>query len=104
MNGELEEIKHTALYLPLNPGERIEYHFAGGGGWGDPLERDPQKVRDDVLDEYVSREAAEREYGVVLSGELEDYSLEVDLKATAERRKALRAERKKTSTNGEGQE
>ena len=101
MNGELEEIKHTALYVPLNPGERIEYRFAGGGGWGDPLERDPAKVRDDVLDEYVSREAAEREYGVVLTGELEDYSLEVDEQSTRARRKELLAER--SAGNGKGE-
>src|SRR5438874_6061787 len=99
MNGKLEESKHTALYVPLNPGERIEYRFAGGGGWGDPLERDPAKVRDDVLDEYVSREAAEREYGVVLTGELEDYSLEVDEQSTRARRKELLAER--AAGNGE---
>jgi N-methylhydantoinase B len=93
MNGELEEIRHTALYVPLNPGERIEYRFAGGGGWGDPLERHPAKVLDDVLDEYVSREAAERDYGVVLTGELEDYSLQVDQEATRRRREELRAQR-----------
>ena len=71
-------------------------HFVtwGGGGWGDPLERDPEKVRDDVLDEYVSREAAERDYGVVLTGELEDYSLEVNEEAT----KALRATIRKGET------
>src|SRR3989442_4271585 len=62
MNGELEEIKHTALYLPLNPGERIEYHFAGGGGRGDPLERAPQKARDNVRDQYASRGPAELRY------------------------------------------
>ena len=36
-------------------GERIMYDYGGGGGWGDPLDRDPQAVLDDVLDEYVSR-------------------------------------------------
>ena len=90
--GEHEYVcEHTALYVPLELGERIEYRFAGGAGWGDPLEREPAKVRDDVLDEYVSREAAERDYGVVLTGELEDYSLEVDEKATAALRKKMRA-------------
>jgi N-methylhydantoinase B len=83
-------VTHTALYVPIEAGERIEYQWGGGGGWGDPLERDPEKVRDDVLDEYVSREAAEREYGVLLAGEIEDYSLEVDAAATD----ALRAERR----------
>jgi N-methylhydantoinase B len=104
MNGEEEEIKHTALYLPLNPGERIEYRWAGGGGWGDPLERDPEKVRDDVLDEYVSPESAKRDYGVVLTGELEDYSLEVDGKATEALRRKLRSERARAGTeNGKGE-
>jgi N-methylhydantoinase B len=40
----------------------------GGGGWGDPCDREPERVREDVLDGFVSREAAEREYGVVLKG------------------------------------
>ena len=93
-------IEHTALYEPLDPPGRIEYHFAGGGGWGDPLERDPDAVRDDVLDEYVSLEAAEREYGVILTGELEDYSLEVDRRRTSARRRKLRAERD-APANGE---
>jgi N-methylhydantoinase B len=39
---------------------------AGGGGWGNPLERDPEKVKRDVLEGYVSLEAAQKEYGVVL--------------------------------------
>ena len=34
------------------------YDYGGGGGWGDPLDRDPQAVLDDVLDEYVSVEGA----------------------------------------------
>ena len=42
----------------------------GGGGWGDPLERDPELVRADVLEELVSREAAREQYGVVLRDDL----------------------------------
>jgi N-methylhydantoinase B len=38
---------------------------AGGGGWGDPLQRDPEKIRWDVIEGYVSLDAAKREYGVV---------------------------------------
>jgi len=86
-------VEHTALYVPLDPGERIEYAFAGGAGWGDPLARDPQAVCDDVLDEYVSLEAAERDYGVVLTGKLADFSLQVDEQATAALRKKMRAAR-----------
>jgi N-methylhydantoinase B len=40
----------------------------GGGGWGDPLEREPEKVRHDVIEEYVSLDAAREKYGVVLDG------------------------------------
>ena len=51
-------------------GGQLIYDFGGGGGWGDPLDRDPQAVLDDVLDEYVSVDGAERDYGVVLTGSL----------------------------------
>ena len=57
---------------------------------GYPLDRDPELVCEDVLDEYVSREAAESEYGVVLSGSLEEYELVVEVAATAR----LRSERR----------
>ena len=42
----------------------------GGGGWGDPLERDPEAVRADVVAELVSREAARSDYGVVIRADL----------------------------------
>jgi N-methylhydantoinase B len=85
------DVTHTALYVPIEAGERIEYQWAGGAGWGDPLEREPEAVRDDVLDEYVSREAAEREYGVVFLGEVEDYTLQVDIPKTNLLREKMRA-------------
>jgi N-methylhydantoinase B len=76
--------------VPIEASQRIMYDYGGGGGWGDPLDRDPQSVLDDVLDEYVSVEGAEREYGVVLNGSLEDLTLGVDEEATG----ALRAQRR----------
>ena len=42
------------------------HELAGGGGWGDPLEREPAAVAQDVLNELLSPEGAERDYGVVL--------------------------------------
>jgi N-methylhydantoinase B len=84
------EVEHTADWVPIEAGQRIMYDYGGGGGWGDPLDREAQAVLDDVLDEYVSVEAARREYGVVLSGSLEELTLEIDVKATEE----LRAERR----------
>jgi N-methylhydantoinase B/oxoprolinase/acetone carboxylase alpha subunit len=56
-------------------------------------------VRDDVLDEYVSREAAERDYGVVLTGEAEDYTLAVDAAATKKLRAEIRRARKSPKGN-----
>jgi N-methylhydantoinase B len=38
----------------------------GGGGWGPPAERDPEAVRRDVREGYVSAEAAQRDYGVTV--------------------------------------
>lgn len=87
------EVETTAFYVPHEPGERYEYRYGGGGGWGDPLERDPQKVLEDVLDEYVSVEAAERDYGVVLRGSLDDLTLAIDWPATESLRAARRAAR-----------
>jgi len=86
-------VDHTAFNEPHEAGEALVLVCGGGGGWGDPLEREPEKVRDDILDEYVSRKSAERDYGVVLRGEIEDLSLAVDEEATQQLRARLRAER-----------
>lgn len=60
---------------------------AGGGGWGDPLHRDPEAVRSDVRNELVSLAAARDVYGVVL----DPAALAVDAPATAARRRELAA-------------
>jgi N-methylhydantoinase B len=83
----------TVAGFLLGERERLVYDFGGGGGWGDPLLRDPHAVLDDVWDEYVSVEAAERDYGVVISGTLEDMTLALDEEAT----KLLRKERSEAS-------
>ncbi|RYE40466.1 MAG: hydantoinase B/oxoprolinase family protein [Hyphomicrobiales bacterium] len=70
-------------------GEHIRARAAGGGGYGDPLERDPELVRVDVLEGWVSLEAASETYGVVLDGRIEDESLTVNKAATSRRRVAL---------------
>jgi N-methylhydantoinase B len=60
----------------------------GGGGYGDPLERDPERVLADVLDEVVSPAAAKEAYGVVLSAD----GRAVDADATARLRAARSAQ------------
>lgn len=77
----------------LPAGAVIAYQHGGGGGFGDPLLRDPEAVRDDVLDELVSPAAARERYGVVLTGSLEDYDLAVDAAATTELRGRIRSAR-----------
>ncbi len=77
----------SAVTAQLPAGSVIAYQYGGGAGFESPLLRDPQAVKEDVLDEYVSPEAARERYGVVLRGSLEEQSLEVDLEAT----RALRA-------------
>ena len=83
-DGELV-VAHTADWMPMEAGQKINFDD-GGGGRGDPLERAPQAVLDDVLDEFVSMEGAARGYGVVLVGSLEERTLEVDQAATEARR------------------
>jgi N-methylhydantoinase B len=84
-------VGHTADWIPMQEGQRIMFNYGGGGGWGDPLDREPQAVLDDVIDEYVSVEGAERDYGVVLTGSLDDLTLEIDQDATDALRRDRRA-------------
>jgi N-methylhydantoinase B len=70
-------------HVKVQPGTTLRIVNAGGGGYGDPFERDPSLVLDDVRNELVSREAAREQYGVVLA----EGALRVDESATA----ALRA-------------
>lgn len=70
-------------------GELYEAILAGGGGWGDPLERDVQRVLDDVRDGKVSAEAARTLYGVCLSPD----GSAVDAASTDSARAQLRQER-----------
>ena len=56
------------VQLPINPGERLRYWVTGSGGHGNPTERDPEKVLDDVLNGRVSAQSAHSEYGVIIDG------------------------------------
>ncbi|ACU97108.1 hydantoinase B/oxoprolinase family protein [Saccharomonospora viridis] len=71
---------------PVRAGEVIRIRTTGGGGWGDPLERDPKLVVRDVRWHKVSPEGAFRDYGVVLTGSVEDDSLDYDEDATRKER------------------
>lgn len=75
--------------LPLGPDDVVEATVSGGGGYADPLERDPAHVARDVVNGHASRAAAEAVYGVVL----DDAHGQPDEARTAARRRELRAER-----------
>jgi len=68
-------------------GDAVVLEIAGGGGYGDPLRRDPAKVAHDVREELVSARAARDVYGVVLQRG------QVDAKATDKLRARLRAKK-----------
>ncbi|MBS1870263.1 MAG: hydantoinase B/oxoprolinase family protein [Actinobacteria bacterium] len=57
---EREIVKVTSL--PLEPGTILEYRTGGGGGYGPPSERDPEAVRADLRDGYITEQAARRDY------------------------------------------
>jgi N-methylhydantoinase B len=69
----------------LSDSDVLYMRVASGGGYGDPLERDPELVRTDVANLMVSRDAAGKIYGVVLNADLT-----VDSTATRELREQLR--------------
>jgi 5-oxoprolinase (ATP-hydrolysing) len=75
--------------LALGPGDALLITEPNSGGYGDPLERNPELVLSDVLDGFTTLELAERDYGVVL--DLERAAVETE--ATARLRARLRAER-----------
>ena len=75
--------------VELKPGEYIRGQEAGGGGYGDPLARDPARVCHDVLEGWVSLAAAHDTYGVVLTSHRADTTIAIDRDATATLRREL---------------
>ena len=53
--------------VPMRKGDLFHHVMAGGGGYGDPLDRDPALVLEDVMEEKVTRAHAEEAYGVVMA-------------------------------------
>ena len=72
--------------VQLQKGNSYSTYPSGGGGWGDPLERDPELVRRDARNEIISADSACEEYGVVLEG--------IDFVLKIEETKSLRKQKK----------
>jgi N-methylhydantoinase B len=83
-NGEIEPLEVSA-HITLQPGERIVSFTTGGGGYGSPLERDPDRVQEDVTEGWISPARARDVYGVVLKPDGD-----IDAAATLTRRAQLR--------------
>jgi N-methylhydantoinase B len=86
--GALERLHPRAIIFPLPEGDCLITEYNGGGGFGDPLLRDPGRVAADIAELRVGAGAADRHWGVVL-----DKKGHVDSDATARRRDEIRAQR-----------
>ena len=90
-DGNLTEVSGLADDVLVREGDMIEISTTGGGGWGDPLDRDPESVRLDVIRGLVSVESAQSSYGVIFDGE--GSHIEVSEFLTEQARKEMRAGR-----------
>jgi N-methylhydantoinase B len=97
-SSDWEPLNSRQSNMPLKEGDVVRVETAIGGGFGDPLERSPEAVAEDVVDGYITREDAESIYGVVLGDDLE-----LDAEATGARRRELGAagDRAAVTANGE---
>ena len=86
--GDTETILTTMGTAPMRNGDLIRHELASGGGWGNPLERDPDMVLSDLLDEKISIDHAREIYGVIFINNGQS----VDLKETEQLRKAMMSE------------
>jgi N-methylhydantoinase B len=57
---------HAKSLVDLGPGDTVHVNLPGGGGYGDPLQRDAQRVLGDVIEGYITLEEAEKKYGVAV--------------------------------------
>ncbi|MFQ6123747.1 MAG: hydantoinase B/oxoprolinase family protein [Candidatus Heimdallarchaeota archaeon] len=78
---EKRRIRRIAAFKMMK-GDVVSLRTGGGGGWGDALSRDPERVRWDVKNEYISLEDAQNIYGVVI----DPNTLEIDWERTQELR------------------
>jgi N-methylhydantoinase B len=83
-----EEFYSTDAYCHLSPGDRLRAVDNGGGGYGDPLTREAERVLSDVEERFVSRAQAEAVYGVIITGSPARDDLAIDISATTKLRES----------------
>lgn len=88
IDGEYEELPGVNSGLVVKPGEVVNVRLQNGGGYGDPIVREPEDVVRDISTGAVTAEVARHLYGVVLAG------AELDVEGTERRRAEIRAARR----------
>lgn len=83
-DGSMRELKKESFFC--QKGDLLRAVLPGAGGWGNPYERDEEKVLENVREGKVTREAAEREYGVVTN----EKDMQIDTEATMKVRSSKR--------------
>lgn len=73
---DAKEVTETSFAVKMPPGGIIQFYRAGGGGWGNPLERNVDAVLEDVKNGYVSIQSALNDYGVVINEK--DFSINME--------------------------
>lgn len=98
LNPDTDEAQFLGAFfssIKVKEGDHFTRPSAGGGGLGDPLERDLEMVLEDVIDNYVSVERAKKDYGVIIKVINADLDLyEIDGVATVEEREFIRRNRR----------
>ena len=92
--GDFEVLKTTGI--SLDAGDSVMAVAGGGGGYGNPVEREPEAVREDVIDGYVSIEGARNDYGV----EIDPNTFDINIKATRRLRRLMSLTPVPTSKEG----
>lgn len=90
-NGREMKVRRIANY-EMNKGDVVSLRSGGGGGWGDPLDRNPELVAWDVKNEYITLKQAREIYGVVIDPE----TFEVNWSETNALRESMRKKREKS--------
>ncbi|MEN3386667.1 MAG: N-methylhydantoinase, partial [Hyphomicrobiales bacterium] len=91
-DGSVTEMPSKGSAAVVNKGDRVLIRCAGSGGYGDPLEREPDRVLKDVIDGYITAGAARELYGVALSSD----DRRIDATSTAALRQRMFAAKDKT--------
>ena len=85
--GTEKEVRRGKCLREMQPGDELTILTAGGCGWGNPYQRDPEHTLQDVYGGYVSVEGAKSDYGVVIVAKGHDYAIDFD--ATSQLRSEL---------------